>query len=99
MVLTRSADCGQPTLLLLNSDEQADIASEIEQKVSSIEDAPPLARAEMSRILHKHASVFSDAPGTIKNFRYQFKVREHTKFFVKPYVYTVVVQRRGSRGN
>lgn len=62
-----------------------DFSCILRDKIDCVESANDADRLELYSILHTHAEVFSDAPGAIKDFVYEFRVKEHKKFFVKPY--------------
>lgn len=57
----------------------------ISDKVEKVENGSESDKRELAKILFSHSSVFSRRTGTIKGFQYKFRVKEHTKFSVKPY--------------
>lgn len=77
---------GSSSIILyrVNEDEN-EVIREIQERISLVEDAPTSVKDELLEILQKHSTVFSETPGTIKGFLYRFQVREHRKFFVRPY--------------
>lgn len=75
--------------------ERIDLISDIiKKKLVEVEGASERDKEELFLILRRYSRVFANSPGTIKNFLYEFKIKEHNKFFVPPYPIPIVYRER-----
>lgn len=70
------------------------LSETIEKKLSMLKGVSCQDRKNLSSILHEFSHVFDNAPGTIKNFVYEFEVKDHKPFFVPPYPIPLIYKDR-----
>lgn len=63
-----------------------DVNSVIKNKVQDAEGCDEAYRRELESILQENSEVFMRKTGTIKGFQYSFRVKEHNRFCVRPYI-------------